>query len=166
MPLRQTKSSRATIELITMRYKDATASGRVSKSIGGETITFSQKDFSDAIETTLSNYRKVILLYRWYLVGDREAVARFTTFGPELQAQLVKRVSRLVALLCRSRLQETKLSDRVLHVRTRQVAPFDQFPSRSKMAPASAIRRHKRCLWEASRGWDFPERKTSRRTLA
>ena len=28
----------------------------------GETITFSQKDFSDAIETTLSNYRKVILL--------------------------------------------------------------------------------------------------------
>ena len=52
-----------------------------------------------------------------YLVGDREAVARFTTFGPELQAQLVKRVSRL-ALALQKRVQETKLSDQVLHVRT------------------------------------------------
>ena len=42
--------------------RSATASGKSAKSIGGETITFSQKDFSDAIETTLSNYRKVILL--------------------------------------------------------------------------------------------------------
>lgn len=52
----------ATIELIAMRYKERDRIGQVSKSIGGETITFSQKDFSDAIETTLSNYRKVILL--------------------------------------------------------------------------------------------------------
>ena len=52
-----------------------------------------------------------------YLVGDREAVARFTTFGPELQAQLVKRVSGW-PLALQKRVQETKLSDQVLHVRT------------------------------------------------
>jgi len=52
-----------------------------------------------------------------YLVGDREAVARFSHFGPELQSQLVKRVTRL-AFALQKRVQETKLSDQVLHVRT------------------------------------------------
>lgn len=52
----------ATIELVAMRYKERDRIGQVSKSIGGETVTFSQKDFSDSIETTLTNYKKVITL--------------------------------------------------------------------------------------------------------
>ena len=52
----------ACIELVAMRYKERDRIGQVSKSIGGETVTFSQKDFSDSIETTLSNYKKVISL--------------------------------------------------------------------------------------------------------
>lgn len=52
----------AAIELVSMRYKERDRIGQVSKSIGGETVTFSQKDFSDSIETTLTNYKKVITL--------------------------------------------------------------------------------------------------------
>lgn len=52
----------AAIELVSMRYKERDRIGQVSKSIGGETVAFSQKDFSDSIETTLTNYKKVISL--------------------------------------------------------------------------------------------------------
>lgn len=52
----------ACIELVAMRYKERDRIGQVSKSVGGETVTFSQKDFSDSIETTLTNYKKVISL--------------------------------------------------------------------------------------------------------
>jgi hypothetical protein len=52
----------ATIELISLRYKERDRIGQISKAIGGETVTFSQKDLSDAIQTTLTNYKKVILL--------------------------------------------------------------------------------------------------------
>lgn len=52
----------ACIELIALRYKERERIGMVSKSIAGETVMFSQKDMSDAIQTTLSNYKKVIPL--------------------------------------------------------------------------------------------------------
>lgn len=50
------------IELVSLRYKERDRIGLVSKGLAGETISYSQKDFSDAIETTLTNYKKVVLL--------------------------------------------------------------------------------------------------------
>jgi hypothetical protein len=52
----------ACIELVGLRYKDRERIGITGKSMAGESITFSQKDFSDAIQTTLTNYKKVVLL--------------------------------------------------------------------------------------------------------
>lgn len=52
----------ACIELVGLRMKDRDRIGVVSKGLAGESITFSQKDFSDAIQTTLTNYKKVVLL--------------------------------------------------------------------------------------------------------
>ena len=52
-----------------------------------------------------------------YLVGDREAVARFTTFGPEVAGATGQAGFRL-AFALQKRVQETKLSDQGLHVRT------------------------------------------------
>ena len=50
----------ACIELVGLRYREMDRIGMVSKTLAGETITFTQKDFSDSIETTLTNYKKVI----------------------------------------------------------------------------------------------------------
>lgn len=51
----------ACIELVARRYKkDRVAIGVSSKQLAGETITFSEKDFSDAIRETLIQYKKVI----------------------------------------------------------------------------------------------------------
>jgi Phage gp6-like head-tail connector protein len=48
------------IELVCQRYRERTRIGEVSKSLGGgETVTFSQKDISDAVKTLLSQYRAV-----------------------------------------------------------------------------------------------------------
>lgn len=47
------------IELIARRYKERDRIGVSSKTLAGETVTFSQKDMSDAIKTTLTQYRKV-----------------------------------------------------------------------------------------------------------
>lgn len=48
------------IELVCLRYRERTRIGEVSKSLGGgETVTFSQKDISDAAKTLLAQYRAV-----------------------------------------------------------------------------------------------------------
>jgi hypothetical protein len=52
----------ACIELVGRRMKERERIGVVSKGMAGESITFSQKDFSDAIQTALTNYKKVVLL--------------------------------------------------------------------------------------------------------
>jgi hypothetical protein len=49
----------ACIELVTLRYKERDRIGHVSKSLAGETVSFSQKDMSDDIKTLLSLYRRV-----------------------------------------------------------------------------------------------------------
>jgi hypothetical protein len=57
-----TEVEQACIELLSLRYKEKDRIGQVSKSIGGEVVSFSQKDMSDSIQTTLANYKKVISL--------------------------------------------------------------------------------------------------------
>ncbi|MEN6630534.1 MAG: head-tail connector protein [Sulfuricella sp.] len=52
----------ACLELMAVRYKERDRIGQVSKSIGGETITFSQKDFPDPVRTILNNYKKDVPL--------------------------------------------------------------------------------------------------------
>lgn len=49
----------ACIELVALRYKERDRIGHVSKSLAGETVSFSQKDMSDAIKTVLATYRRV-----------------------------------------------------------------------------------------------------------
>lgn len=50
----------AVIELVSLRYKETDRIGLVSKGLAGETITFSQKDFSRSIQTALEQYRRVM----------------------------------------------------------------------------------------------------------
>lgn len=52
----------AVINLIGLRYREKERIGQVSKSIGGEVITFTQKDMSDEIRTLLSQYKRVVPL--------------------------------------------------------------------------------------------------------
>jgi hypothetical protein len=53
--------AQACIELVALRYRERTRIGEVSKSLGGaETVTYAQKDMSDAIKTLLQQYRMVI----------------------------------------------------------------------------------------------------------
>jgi hypothetical protein len=53
--------AQACIELVALRYRERTRIGEVSKSLGGaETVTYVQKDLSDAIKTLLQQYRMVI----------------------------------------------------------------------------------------------------------
>jgi hypothetical protein len=53
--------AQACIELVALRYRERTRIGEVSKSLGGaETVTYAQKDMSDAIRTLLQQYRAVI----------------------------------------------------------------------------------------------------------
>ena len=50
--------AQACIELVGLRYRERTRVGEVSKAIGGgETVTYSQKDMSDAIKTLIQQYR-------------------------------------------------------------------------------------------------------------
>src|SRR5947207_4101547 len=52
--------AQACIELVCRHYRERTRIGEVSKSLGGgETVTFSQKDMSEAVKTLLSQYRLV-----------------------------------------------------------------------------------------------------------
>jgi hypothetical protein len=53
--------AQACIELVALRYRERTRIGEISKSLGGaETVTYAQKDLSDAIKTLLQQYRMVI----------------------------------------------------------------------------------------------------------
>jgi hypothetical protein len=54
--------AQACIELVGLRYKEKDRIGIVSKGLAGETISFTQKDFSEAVATVLRNYKKVISL--------------------------------------------------------------------------------------------------------
>lgn len=54
--------AQACIELVSARYKEKDRIGLVSKGLAGETITFSQKDFSAGVRTVMSNYKKVVSL--------------------------------------------------------------------------------------------------------
>jgi uncharacterized phiE125 gp8 family phage protein len=50
--------AQACIELVCQRYRERSRIGEVSKALGGgETVTFSQKDMSDDVRTTLAQYR-------------------------------------------------------------------------------------------------------------
>jgi hypothetical protein len=52
--------AQARIELVALRYRERTRIGEISKSMGGaETVSYSQKDLSDAIKTLLQQYRLV-----------------------------------------------------------------------------------------------------------
>lgn len=50
----------ACIDLVALRYRERNRVGEVSKAIGGETVTYSQKDFPEGVRTILNNYKKVI----------------------------------------------------------------------------------------------------------
>jgi len=52
--------AQACIELVSLRYRERTRIGEVSRSLGGaETVSYSQKDLSEAIKTLLQQYRLV-----------------------------------------------------------------------------------------------------------
>jgi Phage gp6-like head-tail connector protein len=52
--------AQACIELVSLRYRERTRIGEVSRSLGGaETVAYSQKDMSDATKTLLQQYRVV-----------------------------------------------------------------------------------------------------------
>jgi hypothetical protein len=51
----------ACIELVSLRYRERDRIGLVSKGLAGETITYTQKEFTNAIEGTLQQYRRVML---------------------------------------------------------------------------------------------------------
>lgn len=52
--------AQACIEMVVLRYRERTHIGEVSKSIGGaETVSYSQKDMTDAIKTLIQQYRIV-----------------------------------------------------------------------------------------------------------
>lgn len=48
----------ACLELIGLRYREKDRIGHVSKSLAGETVSFSQKDMSDSIRTILQAYKR------------------------------------------------------------------------------------------------------------
>lgn len=49
----------ACIELVALRYKERDRIGHVSKSVAGETVTFTQKDMPPDVQTILAAYRRV-----------------------------------------------------------------------------------------------------------
>ena len=52
--------AQACIELVSLRYRERTRIGEVSRSLGGaETVAYAQKDMSDATKTLLQQYRLV-----------------------------------------------------------------------------------------------------------
>lgn len=51
----------ACIELVSLRLKERTRVGEVSKNLGGEVVAFSQKDISDDIRTILQQYKRVFM---------------------------------------------------------------------------------------------------------
>lgn len=52
--------AQACVELVALRYRERTRIGELSKSMGGaETVSYSQKDMSDAIKALIQQYRVV-----------------------------------------------------------------------------------------------------------
>src|SRR5712664_1692167 len=51
--------TQACIELVALRYRERDRIGVVSKVLAGETVSYSQKDMSDAIKTLLNQFRMV-----------------------------------------------------------------------------------------------------------
>jgi hypothetical protein len=55
--------AQACIELVALRYRERTRIGEIARTIGGgETVSYSQKDMSDAIKTLIQQYRVVTLV--------------------------------------------------------------------------------------------------------
>jgi hypothetical protein len=52
----------ACIELASLRYKELDRIGLISKGLAGETITFTQRDFTQSVRTSLMQYKRVISL--------------------------------------------------------------------------------------------------------
>jgi Phage gp6-like head-tail connector protein len=52
--------AQACIELVSLRYRERSRIGEISRSLGGaETVAYAQKDMTDAIKTLLQRYRAV-----------------------------------------------------------------------------------------------------------
>jgi hypothetical protein len=53
--------AQACIELVSLRYRERSRIGEISRSLGGgaETVAYAQKDMTDAIKTLLQQYRAV-----------------------------------------------------------------------------------------------------------
>lgn len=51
--------AQATIELVSLRHKERDRIGIVSKGLAGETITYSQRDFTASIKTVLTQFKRV-----------------------------------------------------------------------------------------------------------
>lgn len=47
------------IELAALRYRELDRIGLISKGLAGETITYSQKDFTNSVKTSLEQYKRV-----------------------------------------------------------------------------------------------------------
>jgi uncharacterized phiE125 gp8 family phage protein len=52
----------ACIELCALRYRELDRIGLISKGLAGETITFTQKDFTNSVRTSLMQHKRVISL--------------------------------------------------------------------------------------------------------
>lgn len=50
----------AVIELVSLRHKERERIGLVSKGLAGETITFTQKDFTMSIKSVLNQFKRVV----------------------------------------------------------------------------------------------------------
>lgn len=51
--------AQATIELVSLRHKERDRIGIVSKGLAGETITYSQRDFTASVKTVLTQFKRV-----------------------------------------------------------------------------------------------------------
>jgi hypothetical protein len=49
----------ACCELVALRYKEKERIGEVSKNLGGQTVSYSQKDISDFGSSVINNYKRV-----------------------------------------------------------------------------------------------------------
>jgi hypothetical protein len=52
----------ACIELAALRYRELDRIGLISKGLAGETITFTQRDFTQSVRTSLTQYKRVFPL--------------------------------------------------------------------------------------------------------
>jgi gp6-like head-tail connector protein len=68
--------AQACIELVALRYRERSRIGEVARAIGGsETVTYSQKDMSDAIKTLIQQYRIVAPIAGFLMSAPTQADA-------------------------------------------------------------------------------------------